>query len=81
MLMTLPDCVLMTLPDCMLMTLPDCMLMTLIACRYTVTPLSGPTVGSGATGMSHAVFTVTLSGRGFDRLAAAGAPLVATDCH
>ena len=36
---------------------------------YSVTPLSGPTVGSGAVGMSHQVFSVTLTGRGFDRLA------------
>ena len=37
---------------------------------YDMVPLSGPTLGSGALGMSQATFVVTLHGRGFDRLAA-----------
>ena len=32
-------------------------------------PLSGPTLGSGAAGVSQSTFVVTLHGRGFDRLA------------
>ena len=36
---------------------------------YSMVPLSGPTLGSGAVGMSQATFVVTLHGRGFDRLA------------
>ena len=37
---------------------------------YSMVPLSGPILGSGAVGMSQSTFVVTLHGRGFDRLAA-----------